>query len=643
MESARGFSYAGVHAGIKAARKDLALVASDRPAVCVGRFTTNLAAAAPVLEARALLPSTSVRALVLNSGNANALTGAAGLADSALVRGAVARELGVDVATVLAASTGVIGVRLPAKKLCDAAPRLVAALGPAIEAAAEAIFTTDTRVKLAARAVETPRGVVRLSAFAKGSGMVHPELATVLAVITTDAALDEATLGAALDRALPGSFGSLTIDGETSTNDAVFALANGASGVALSADELVAFERAIAEALSELARAVAEDGEGASRLLTVEVRGAPTEDVARDLARAVAGSPLVKAAVFGADPNWGRVVAALGARAGSRGHRVDAAGCSVKLQGIAVFVDGAPVDGARAALGAKMREPEVHVDISLPGDGGATATAYGCDLSYDYVKINADYARAITAADDGTVTRDDRLTNYTPGFKRALLVEALSYIAAFAGTRAVIACGPAQLATSSRRATFAADVNLLASAGLAPLIVHAAGPEAAALTEEMVQLVNRDGARAVGVSGTDGGFLRARREPDGSLVPAVDPTLVEVLLDKGYVPVIAPFARADDGASVDLSLPAAAAAIAVALRAEKLVFVGSAPGLFEGGELVSEATISSLSARDEPEVAAARSALRGGVRRVHLLDGRVPHSVIAELFTDKGVGTLIVE
>lgn len=643
MEPARGFSYAGVHAGIKAARKDLALVASDRPSVCVGRFTTNLAAAAPILDARGRLPSRAVRALVLNSGNANALTGPDGLADCARVRGAVARALGVDDDAVLAASTGVIGVRLPAQKICDAVPRLVAARGPAIEAAAEAVFTTDTRIKLAARELVTPDGVVRLSAFAKGSGMVHPELATVLVVVTTDAALDEAALGAALDRALPGSFGSLTIDGETSTNDAVFAMANGASGVALAGSALGGFERALAALMTELARAVAEDGEGASRLLTVEVRGAQTEQIARDLARAVAGSALVKAAIFGADPNWGRIVAALGARAGARGHRVDAAGCSVRLQGVPVFVDGAPVDGARAALGARMREPEVHVDVSLPGDGAAAATAFGCDLSYDYVKINADYARAITAADDGTVARDDRLTNYTPGFKRALLVEALSYISAFAGTRAVIACGPAELATPSRRATFAADVNLLASAGLAPVVVHAAGPDAASLTEELVQLVNRDGARAVGVSGKDGGFLRARRDPGDSVVAVVDPTLVEVLLEKGYIPVIAPFALADDGAAAEFALSTAAASIAVALRAEKLVFLGSLPGLLDGGELISEATIASLSARSEPEVEAARLALRGGVRRVHLLDGRVPHSVIAELFTDKGVGTLIVE
>ncbi|MCC6649233.1 MAG: bifunctional glutamate N-acetyltransferase/amino-acid acetyltransferase ArgJ [Polyangiaceae bacterium] len=642
MKPARGFSFAGVHAGIKAARKDLALVVSEAPAVCVGRFTTNLAAAAPVVDARARLPSACVRALVLNSGNANALTGPAGLADCALVREAVARALDVDAGAVVAASTGVIGVRLPAQKLCDAAPRLVAALGPAIEAAAEAIFTTDTRIKVAGRELETARGAVRVSAFAKGSGMAHPALATVLAVVVTDAALDESTLGRALDRALPASFGSLTVDGETSTNDAVFAMANGASGVTPRGDDLARVERAIAEVLLELARAVAEDGEGATRALTVEVRGAPTEEIARELARAVAGSPLVKAAIFGADPNWGRIVAAVGARAGARGHDVDVGACSVRLQGVDVFVDGAPVDAPRAALVAKMREPEVHVEVTLPG-GHAAASAFGCDLSYDYVKINADYARAITAADDGTVTRDDRLTNYTPGFKRALLVEALSYISAFAGTRAVIACGPAELATPARRATFAADVNLLASAGLRPIVVHGAGRDSASLTDELVQLVNRDGARAVGVSGEDGGFLRARREPDLRYVAAVDPTLVEVLLDRRYVPVIAPVALADDGASVELALPDAAASIAVALHAEKLIFLGSTPGLLDGGELVSEVSLASLVGRAEPEITAARAAIGGGVRRVHLLDGRVPHSVIAELFTDKGVGTLIVE
>ena len=287
-----------------------------------------------------------------------------------------------------------------------------------------------------------------------------------------------------------------------------------------------------------MARAIAEDGEGATKLVEVTVRGAPEAEIARDLARSVAGSNLVKAAIFGADPNWGRVLASIGARAGSRRYDIDPLRARVTIQGIVVFEGGAPTAIDPLALRAKMRDPQIAIDVQL-AEGKEDATAWGCDLSYDYVKINADYTSLTASSPEGTVASDDRLTNYTPGFKRALLVEALSYISRFSGKRAVVKYGGAAMVKDSLKASFAADMNLLKSAGLAPIVVHGGGPEITHTLEklgskrsefvegvritdaadlkvvemvltgkintELVSLLNQRNAHAVGVSGKDAG------------------------------------------------------------------------------------------------------------------------------------------
>ncbi len=694
MRSPKGWAYAGLNVGIKAVRKDVALFASDAPCVAAGLFTINRAKAWPVRDAEARLPGEGFRALIVNSGNANALTGEAGREDARVTREAVARALGVDEAAVLGASTGVIGVRVPVAKIVDAAPRLRDALRPGIEAAADAILTTDTRPKIVTRAIRVGDHEVTIAACAKGSGMIAPSLATMLAVITTDAAIAQAALQSALARAVDASFHDLVIDGEMSTNDAVFAFANGRAGNALldePSPELAAFDAAIADICSELARMVAEDGEGATKTIGVSIEGAPDVAIARDLARAVAGSTLVKAAVFGADPNWGRVLATIGARVGARGLAVDPQRASVRIQGELVFRDGEPVFVDGPSLRARMREPHVAIAVDLAAGTGA-GRALGCDLSYDYVKINADYAAAITASPEGRVSRDDRLTNYTPGFKRALLVEALSYIAKFAGRRAVVCVRGDALVRDSLKASFAADINLLDAAGLLPVVVHGGGPEITRTLErlgsrpseivdgvhvtdaqdlkvvemvlsgrvntELVSLLNQESARAVGISGKDGGLLRARkrRGDDGrdlgrlGEVTSVSAELLELLLGKEYIPVISPIALGDDGEGYHVETHSAAAEVAIALRADKLIFLADAPGILQDGELISELTAAELRAKIARGVvsggmhALAKSVLRaidGGVPRVHVVDGRVPHGVIAELFTDRGVGTLV--
>jgi acetylglutamate kinase len=361
------------------------------------------------------------------------------------------------------------------------------------------------------------------------------------------------------------------------------------------------------------------------------------------------------------------------------------------LQNVVVFTGGTPAGADPSSLRAKMREPQILIEVKL-AEGNASATAWGCDLSYDYVKINADYTSLTSASPDGTVARDDRLTNYSPGFKRALLVEALSYIAKFNDTRAVIKYGGAAMVKDSLKASFANDVNLLREAGLLPIVVHGGGPEithvlsklagkksefidgvrvtsaedvkvvemvlSGKINTELVSLLNQQYAHAVGVSGKDAGLLRAKKQlGEGGRdlgmvgeITAVNKDLLEHLLAKQYVPVVSPVGLGEDGDGYNINADAAAAEIAVALKAEKLIYLTDVAGVLDNGELVSEISASALRAKIESGivkggmVAKAKSALRaieGGVQSVHIIDGRTPHSVIAELFTDKGVGTLI--
>ncbi len=690
MKVPLGFRFAGAHAGLKGIRRDVALVVSDVPAVTAGCFTQNLCAAAPILDARSRLPSSSVRAIVINSGNANALTGEAGLADVLAIRTAFGAALNVPVGDVFTASTGMIGVRMPASKITAVAPAMVTSLTIAPEPAAEAILTTDTRTKLAARTLDIGGREVTISAIAKGSGMIAPALATMIAIVTTDAVISPALLDHALRVAIEPTFHCLVVDGDMSTNDSIYLLANGMAKnpmIETGSPELAAFIAALVSLFTEIARDIASDGEGATRLLEVTVSGAPDAAIARDLAKSIAASSLVKAAVFGADPNWGRVLATVGARAGSQSYPIDPRTAKVTIQGMLVYA-GEPVLGDPPALRARMRAPEVRVEVELVG-GSAAATAWGCDLGYDYVKINADYSSLIVQNADGQLAKDDRLTNYSPSFKRKLIVEALSYITKFSGTRCVIKFGGSALAKPALEQAFCDDIKLLRSVGLQPIVVHGGSGEITRTLEKMghppsefvegvrvtsssdlqvvdmvlgslnshlVSLLNLDGAHALGISGKDGALFRAKKKPsvggrDLGLVgeiTQVNASVLEMLLGQGYVPVITPLALGEDGQSYNVNADEAAAAIAVALKAQKLVYMIDHAGITEHGELVTDLTSADLDRKladatpsMRVKLAAMTSALRAGVGRVHVIDGRTPHNLIAELFTDRGVGTLV--
>lgn len=384
-----GFRAAGVHCGIKADRKDLALIASETLAAAAGMFTTNLVKAAPVLVSQELIQSGAAQAIVVNSGNANACTGAQGIADTREMAALAARALGIAGEFVLVASTGVIGVMLPMTALREGIPRLPAALSRDGRDAAEAILTTDAFPKTAAVRLTIKGRPVTIGGMAKGAGMIHPNMATMLGFLTTDAAVSAAGLRQALREAVAGSFNRISVDGDTSTNDTVFLLANGASGGAALREEDEEFPRftaALTAVAVDLAKQIVRDGEGATKLITVTVRGARTSAEAAQAMQAVMTSPLVKTAIYGGEPNWGRILAA----AGRSGAAMAPERTDIWIAGVPVVRGGTGIPGmaAQAAAAMARAEYEILIDLHL---GEGSATGWTCDLNEGYVKINAGY------------------------------------------------------------------------------------------------------------------------------------------------------------------------------------------------------------------------------------------------------------
>jgi acetylglutamate kinase len=684
-----GFRFGSTRAGIKpnSEKRDLALIVSDVPCSAAGVFTVNRLCAAPVTWGKRRLPALGPHVVVANSGNANALTGPQGAADERAVARAVAAALDVSPDDVLTSSTGAIGARLPVETIREAIPALVASLGDDVSGAAEAIRTTDLRTKVAFREIQISGKPVRLAAIAKGSGMIHPQMATMLCYVTTDAAVAPVTLQAALATATDETFNTITVDGDMSTNDTVIALANGKSGapaIEHGSPEFNAFGAALTSLLGELARAVAADGEGATKLLVVDVEGVNDRETARDLARAVAGGSLVKSGIFGGDPSWGRILAALGARIGARGFSVDPSAVTLDIQSVRVYGSGGPIAFDKDELSSRMRQAEIVVRLDL-GKGSAKARALGCDLTFDYVKINAEYYSGPTS-----LTAEGK--RGPGGVNRPIIVEALSYIRKFSGKRCVIKYGGAAMVDPALKRSFAEEVVLLQSAGLRPVIVHGGGPEITKTLEklgrksefadgqritgleevgvvemvltgkintEIVGLLNTLGGNAIGLSGKDGRLLTATKlqpapgKPDLGFVgeiESVNAELLDMFLERSYIPVISPVGFGKDGSSYNINADVAAGEIAAACGAERLIFLTDVAGILDGeGNLISEiqkADLESMLGKAvkggmHVKAQAILTALSEGVKAVHIVDGRVTHSVLAELFTDRGVGTLV--
>lgn len=376
MQLPQGFKAAAVASGIKKQGLDLGLIYSARRATAAAVFTKNAFPAAPVLLSRSNLLQSghSARAILVNSGNANASTGEDGLKVAQTCAGQLARRLDCPPAEILISSTGVIGRPLSADRICSAMPQLIESLSAEnAETFARAIMTTDTFPKIAS----ADAGGVRIVGFTKGAGMIHPNMATMLTFILTDARIDFPQLDKALRHAVDRSFHCMTVDGDTSTNDTVAVLANGSSDVTPSPQE---FMNQLTAVCQELAKAIARDGEGASKFVELIVEGAPSDEAAREIGRTIARSPLVKTAIYGCDPNWGRLIAAIGN-----------SGVPLENDQVELYIDDIPLAGGDlAAAQQRLRSKEILIRVVLHC-GAGSARVWTCDFTEQYIKINAEY------------------------------------------------------------------------------------------------------------------------------------------------------------------------------------------------------------------------------------------------------------
>jgi glutamate N-acetyltransferase / amino-acid N-acetyltransferase len=391
ITSPRGFSAGATYAGLKKTKdaNDLAILFSEVPCTAAAVFTTNVIKAAPVLlDQRKLQKTGQARAVVINSGCANACTGEQGMQDAETTASLTGQKLSVAAEQVMVASTGVIGVNLPMDKIKEGIGRIVLSVNGGHDLA-RAIMTTDTRPKEIAIKVESDKQQFTIGGVVKGAGMIHPNMATMLCFITTDAAVEKEFLQTALKKAVDDSFNMVSVDGDTSTNDTVLILANGLAGNAV-IRQGSAYEEAFLRALNQvsifLAKAIARDGEGATRLIEVKVNGAESLADARLAARTISNSYLVKSAVHGCDPNWGRIAAA----AGRSGAAMIEAKTDVYIGDMCLFKSGRPLSFDKKMASGLLRREEVLILVNL-NMGQYSATAWGCDLSEEYVVINSEY------------------------------------------------------------------------------------------------------------------------------------------------------------------------------------------------------------------------------------------------------------
>ena len=385
-----GFKYATTYCGLRKIEKDdLSLILSERPASAAAVFTQNVVAAAPVRLARQHLAASKgiARAILINAGNANCAT-KTGDKVAQVTSQTLATALGIPVAQVLPASTGVIGVELDSAKITSALPKLMDNLSEGnFDEVSRAILTTDLVEKVEHASIKTRKGTIKIAGCTKGSGMIHPNMATTLGFVMTDAAVPTKRLQAMLKAGIARSYNRITVDGDTSTNDMVALLANGASDIKLDEADLKKLEAALGEVLESLAKQIARDGEGARKLVTIDVSGANSDSEAERIGRSIANSPLVKTAVAGADPNWGRIICA----AGYSGAKFDPRKVDILFQGVPVCKSGLAVDFDEAALTEKLKQADVRIEFKLKGGGKCKTRFWTCDLTEGYIKINGSY------------------------------------------------------------------------------------------------------------------------------------------------------------------------------------------------------------------------------------------------------------
>jgi glutamate N-acetyltransferase/amino-acid N-acetyltransferase len=387
-----GFEFTGVACGIKASGKlDLAVISSKTPCVAVGVYTQNVVRAASIEWDQQLTPTNHFKALIINSGNANACTGQQGMDDNQAIAAVASQYLKTEENQVLVLSTGVIGQHLPMPEIVQGIEQAISEQGSSqahFERTSLAILTTDKGPKTVESMVATESGEIRIAGIAKGAGMIGPKMATMLAIILSDVKISSNRAQQILNRAVEKSFNRISVEGHTSTNDALIMICNGSSDVELNSEEsFLAFENAVTENCIELAKQIPADGEGASHLITIDITGATNDQEADSVARTVAASALVKTAITGADPNWGRIVSA----AGYAGVEMDVSMTSLKLNGYLVFENGQPVDFDARRISQDLKNQfETFIELTI-GCGAGSARHWTSDLTPEYVRFNSEY------------------------------------------------------------------------------------------------------------------------------------------------------------------------------------------------------------------------------------------------------------
>lgn len=383
-----GFKASGINCGVRRYRPDLALILSDTPCVAAGVFTKNECKAAPVTYCQSLVPSETIRAIITNSGQANAATGPEGVENNLKMAQSLAKELGCLPNQVLIASTGVIGQQLAIEKIVYAVPELVRRVTSDADLYSLAILTTDLVPKTASKDVVVSGGKFRITGVCKGSGMIHPNMATMLGYLFTDVELSAEMAQTYLKKAVDLSFNRISVDGDCSTNDTVFLMANGQSKVTLqNENDQEIFYRALVDVAQALAKKIAIDGEGATKLIEVSLSGSPSQEIGDRATRGITVSPLIKTAIHGEDPNWGRILARIGAE-GMPAAAIEK--MKLRVQGVVLFENGRPTSFDRMQVRELLKSNVVKIEIDLYS-GAFQSVAWGCDLSKKYVEINTEY------------------------------------------------------------------------------------------------------------------------------------------------------------------------------------------------------------------------------------------------------------
>ena len=695
----KGFSAAGVHCGIRHnhSKLDLALIKADVRCAGAGCYTTNKVYGAPITVDREHLKDGYAQAILVNSGNANTCA-ANGVALAEECCALVGEALNIPAEDVLPASTGVIGQPMvidPFARGIPAAAAKLAATAQGSTDAATAIMTTDTHKKEYAIQFELGGKTCTVGAIGKGSGMIAPNMATMLAFYTTDAAVSPVLLEKALKTVVPGTYNQMSVDLDTSTNDTLIIMASGLAGNPEICEENADYDAFVA-ALTAIAEHMcaehAGDGEGATHLITCEVTRAPDLKTARAVSRSVVCSNLFKAAVFGRDANWGRILCAIGYTPGDFSIDKVCVWLSSAAGEVYVCENAAYHPYSEDEAAKVLAEHDILVKVDM-GTGDASAKAWGCDLTYDYVKINGDYrpsqSPTVTALPKGEPRMLTARSNgeYMKNEEMALLFsEATPYIQKYHGKTMVIKYGGNAMINETLKNAVMNDLVTLTLLGVRVVLVHGGGPAINEMlkkvgveshfnnglrvtddaTMEIVQQVlagkvNKDlvaklRGRGVGLCGMDGQMLRCT-ELDPALghvgeIIHVDPTLISTLLDGGYIPVIATVGMDDLGQAYNVNADTAAAQIAIALKAEKLVSMTDIAGLLRDKDdettLIPEVEVSEIEGYKAagiiaggmiPKIGGMADAIYQGVHEAVIIDGRVPHSILLELFSNRGSGT----